>query len=264
MEHPVIKNLLTRKGKSAPFNDNRKIGLVLPGGMMTGINGAGAMCALQALGLTQAFDVIYTASAGFANASYLLAENTEIGSSIYYEEFSGNKFINFWKVWEPVDYDWAIKSVRDIKPIDRDKIWSSATDLVLRLSNYSDTDKKRIYVHIKEYPKTEYFNLFLAAISSPILTRCTKIDLKKLCDGHITNRDLIDQIKYALKGDCTDLFIIYNHIGQDGLLPLPNSDRYFEITPKGDSRIGVFETRSDVLKKSHSAMKEQVLDIFNK
>ena len=263
MQHSVIKNLLARKGLSAPFNDGKKIGLVLPGGMMTGINGAGAMCALQALGLAQAFDVIFTASAGFANASYLLAENTEVGSSIYYEEFSGNRFIHFWKFWEPVSFDWAIEAVRDIKPIDCDKIWNSHTDLVLRLSNYSDADKKRIYFNLKDYKKSEYFNLLKAAIASPILTRCTKIDFKKFCDGHITNRDVIDQIQYGLKSDCTDLLIIYNQEAQCDLLSLPKSERYFEVAPVGHSKITLFETRAEILKKAHSAMKEQVLKIFN-
>jgi predicted patatin/cPLA2 family phospholipase len=262
MKHSVIKNLEKRMGMSAPFNDGRKIGLVLPGGMMTGVNGAGAMCALEALGLTQAFDVVYTASAGFANASYLLSQNTEIGSTIYYEEFSGKNFIDFWKFWQPVNYDWAVKSVRNIKPVDRDKIWALATDFVLRLSNYSDAHKKRIYLHIKEHNKEEYFDLFRAAISQPLVTRCTKIDFKKLCDGHLTNRDLIDQIKYALASDCTDLLIIYNHMGQVGLYDLDSSERYFEVVPTQDSRISLFETRGDVLKKAHRAMKEQILDIF--
>src|SRR5665213_922981 len=99
-QHQVIKNLLARVGQKAPFKDGRKIGLILPGGMMAGINGAGAVCALEELELSQSFDVIYTASAGFANGSYLLSENTELGSTVYYEDLIGDKFIHLWKVWE--------------------------------------------------------------------------------------------------------------------------------------------------------------------
>jgi predicted patatin/cPLA2 family phospholipase len=262
VQHTVLKNIIDRKGMRAPFSDGRKIGLVLPGGMMTCVNGAGAMCALEALGLTQAFDVIYTASGGFPNASYLLSDNTEVGSSIYYEELSGNQFINFWKFWEPVSFDRAIEAVRDIKPIDREKIWDSNTEVILRLSNYSDKDKKRIYVHLKDHSKNEYFDLLKAAISSPILTRCMKIDFKKLCDGQITNRDIIDHVRYALDSDCTDLLIMYNYEAQKDLTALSGNERYFEIVPTGASKISVFETRGDVLKKAHGAMKEHVLGLF--
>lgn len=261
-KHQVLEKILARAHRKAPFNDGRKIGLVLPGGMMTGVNGAGVMCALQELGLAQSFDVIYTASAGFANASYLLAENTEVGSSIYYEEFSGSQFIHLWKVWEPVSYDRAIEAVRDIKPIDCDKIWSSATDFVLRLSDYSDAGKKRVYIHVKEYPTSDYFNLFRAAISSPIITRCTKIHLRKMCDGQITNKDVISLVQTALDSDCTDLLIVYNQEAQRDIVKLPKAERHFEIVPEPASKIGLFETRAEVLKKAHGAMKMHVLSLF--
>ncbi len=263
-QHSVITYLKARSGMRGPFNDGRKIGLVLPGGMMTGVNGAGAMCALQALGLAQSFDVIYTASAGFPNASYLLSENTEVGSSIYYEELSGSNFIHFWKFWEPVSFDEAVRAVRDIKPVDCDMIWNSATDLMLRLSDYSNSDRKRIYLDLKEYPKTAYFNLLKAAISSPIITRCTKIDLRKLCDGHITNKDVTTHIKHALDTDCTDLLIIYNQEVQKDLCNLPPAERYFEVVPTGAARISVFETNPETLKNAHSIMREHVLEIFKR
>ena len=262
MTNYVLKNIQSRKGMVGPFNDGRKIGLVLPGGMMTSVNGAGAMCALQALGLAQSFDVIYAASGGFPNASYLLSENTEVGSSVYYEEFSGSRFIHLYKFWEPISFNWAIESVRDRKPLDCKKLWDSKTDLVLRLSDYSDADRKRIYTHLKDYPVTEYFNLLYAAIASPIFTRCTKIHFRKLCDGHITNKDVVDHINHALNSDCTDLLIIYNQEVQKELTSLSDSERHFEISPTGFSGIGVFETRSEALKKAHQAMKNQVLQIF--
>jgi predicted patatin/cPLA2 family phospholipase len=260
-QNSVIKNLQARRGMHAPFNDEKKIGLVLSGGMMTGINGAGAMCALQALGLAKAFDVIYTASAGFPNASYLLSENTEVGSSVYYEEFSGNRFINFWRFWEPVSVDWAVHCTRDIKPIEYKKLWDCGTELFLRVIDSTD-QKKRIYLDIKQYPESVYFNLLRASISAPFITEGVQIGLKKFYDGHVTNRDVIEHIQFALAGDCTDVLIIYNQEIQRDLLSLPKSEKYFEITPAGHSKIGKFETRAHVLKKAHSAMKEQVLKLL--
>ena len=57
--HPVIKHLLARKNKKVPVKDGRKIVLVLCGGAMAGIRGAGFLIALKELGLDNAFDEIY-------------------------------------------------------------------------------------------------------------------------------------------------------------------------------------------------------------
>ena len=205
---------------------------------------------------------VLAASGGFPNASYLLSEKTEIGSSIYYEEFSGTRFVHLWRFWQPISVDWAIHCVRDIKPIDQNKIWNSGTEIFLRLANYSDRGRNRVYLRLKEYPESEYFNLLRAAISSPVLTRCTKVHVRKLCDGQVTNSDVINHVRYALDSDCTDLLIIYNQEVQKELTSLPLSKRYFEVVPNGASKISIFETRTKILKKAHQAMKEQTLAIF--
>src|SRR4051812_20785555 len=83
--HPVIAHLLERKGKAAPFNDGRSIALVHFGGIMTGVRGAGALVALDELGLTHAFDDIYATSAGFPNACFFLTNNIHMASKIYSE-----------------------------------------------------------------------------------------------------------------------------------------------------------------------------------
>ena len=67
--HPVTKSILQRRGQSAPFRDEKKIGLVLFGGAMLGVGGGGAVSALEDLGLSEAFDEIYVVSAGLPNAS---------------------------------------------------------------------------------------------------------------------------------------------------------------------------------------------------
>ncbi len=52
--HSVIRALSNRRGKCVPVNDGRKISLVLCGGLMTGVRSAGAMIALEELGLGRA------------------------------------------------------------------------------------------------------------------------------------------------------------------------------------------------------------------
>lgn len=261
MQHKVISNILARKGKPAPFDDGRKIGLVLLGGVMAGVNGAGAVTALEQLGLTNAFDTIYCASAGFCNASYFLAEKAEYGSTIYYENLSGSQFIRPWKFWKPLLFDWVIEVVKNVKPIDTKKIWGSNTDIVLRLRDFQSMRKNRVYVSLKDYKESEYFDVLKAAISFPFLTKCAELDMRKLCDGQTTNWDTIDHLRYVLLSNCTDLLIIYSHKHQQHFT-IQKSDRICEIIPDGVSDIGIFETRPDVLKNAHQGMVEHVLNVF--
>jgi len=93
--HPVIQHILQRKGVKVPVNDGRKITLVLFGGLMSSVRGASAMVVFQDLGLSYSFDSIYTVSAGFPNASYMLSGDTRLGTSIYYDDLSGSRFFNF-------------------------------------------------------------------------------------------------------------------------------------------------------------------------
>ena len=94
--HPVIQHILNRRGKKVPVNDGRKITLILFGGVMTGIRGAASMIVFEDLGLSGSFDSIYSSSSGFPNAAYLLSGQTRLGTSIYYEELSGSKFLNLY------------------------------------------------------------------------------------------------------------------------------------------------------------------------
>ena len=52
--HSVIEHILARKDKAVPVNDGRKIALVLYGGLMTGVCGAGALQAFKEMGLGKA------------------------------------------------------------------------------------------------------------------------------------------------------------------------------------------------------------------
>src|SRR3989344_3659703 len=155
--HPVIQNLLNRAGKTVPIKDGRKIALVLFSGLMKGVRGAGAMIALEDLGLTNAFDEIYTFSCGFPNASYLLSKNIHLGSTIWHEEMSGNKFINFLKFWKIADIKKIIKVMQTKKPLNLKNIFQSRTKIYARLSNL--TMRIDEYLEIHDAGKKNYFKL---------------------------------------------------------------------------------------------------------
>ena len=167
INHKIVDILKARAFMDPPFNDGYKIAVVLPGGIMSGITVAGAMIALEELGLSNAIDVGDVASCGFPNLSYLLSKQSEYGSTIYAEELSGGSFINFLRLIvlkSPVDYDWAVKSVHDLKPLNHLKIWESHTNILLRLKNNYG---KVVYLEPKDFDPSEYFSFFKASISQP-------------------------------------------------------------------------------------------------
>src|SRR3989344_6231968 len=131
--HPVIEHLNNRRNKAVPINDGRKIALVSFGGTMTGINGAGAMIALEELGLSYAFDEIYAISAGFCNVSCLLSKQTNMGTSIYYEDLCSKTFFNLFRFWNVVNIDFLIHVLNNIKKLDVKKILNSKTRLFVKL-----------------------------------------------------------------------------------------------------------------------------------
>ena len=138
--HPVIKNILARKNLSVPVNDNRKITLVLFGGIMISVRGAGALMELDQLGLTHCFDEIYSMSSGFINASYFLADQMPIGARAYYEDFSGLKFLNPLRFWKFADIKYLMQSDSKNQAISIRKILQSKTKLYTMVTNNS---KKR-------------------------------------------------------------------------------------------------------------------------
>src|SRR3989338_9572076 len=133
MNDQVLKNILARKNKLAPFEDWRKIAMVLYGGLMTGVRGAGALAALEELGLRNAFDDIYSISCGFANAASFLSGKIEKARTIYYKELTGWRFINFLHPWHILNIDYLDKVESEKNYVDIDLILQNKTRLYNRL-----------------------------------------------------------------------------------------------------------------------------------
>ena len=75
------RGLARRRGDAS--DDGRRIGLVVEGGAMRGVVSGGALVGLADLGLTDAFDVAYGASAGAINLAYFVCGAGERGAQIY-------------------------------------------------------------------------------------------------------------------------------------------------------------------------------------
>lgn len=132
-------------GDGPPFRDGATIGLVVEGGAMRGVVSAGMVTALEALGLTRAFDVVYGASAGAINAAYFLAGQAALGTTIYYEDINNGRFINLRRAFgrRPViDLGFLIDDVMaDRKPLDAVRVITGPTPLVVLATSVDSGDR---------------------------------------------------------------------------------------------------------------------------
>lgn len=263
--HAVIKHLLARRNKQIPVEDGRKIALVLPGGLMTGVRGAGAIIGLSELGLAGSFDAIYVISAGLASASYFLSKQTRLGTSIYYEDLASRKFINVLHPWNIVNINYFIDVARRVKPLNIRSILAHPTKLYVRIDR---KDKGIEYIEVHKVPDNEYLSLMEAAVSLPFLHPGTTEIGKN--HYHYKDPDFFEDqssalIQDVLDSDSTDIIIIYNNLGQQRsvrkALALP-PERVLEIAPKPEWHLSRFETNTKKLKEAATQMGRLVKQVF--
>ncbi len=256
--HPVLRHLLARRGKAVPVEDGRKIGLVLYGGAMAGIVGAGACIALHELGLDHAFDHIFTNSAGFCNASYLLAGQVYLGTTIYPENLASRRFINPWRFWNIVDVDYAIHVMQHVKPLEVENILHAATKLHVALHNV--TKKVDTMVEVHDHPAKSYFDIMHAATAIPYFhPGSTAIDGQRYMDTKIGQE--IDRLQYARTLGCTDLLVIYNRKENTPATGRDEKDT-FEIRPDPGWKVSPFETNPEALRAACTQMQQLVKATF--
>jgi predicted patatin/cPLA2 family phospholipase len=100
--HPVTELIRARVlSCSKPLHraDGYRVGLAIEGGGMRGVLSAGMLLGMDYLGCTDAFDVVYGSSAGAINAAWLLARQGAYAATVYYDNASTRRFINFWRLF---------------------------------------------------------------------------------------------------------------------------------------------------------------------
>src|SRR5262249_15144218 len=96
--HPVLRILRERRESgSTPGHrtDSAKRGLAVEGGGMRGVISGAMLSQLEDSGFTNAFDAVYGCSSGAINAAYFLTGQTWYPLSIYYDDLTTKKFVNF-------------------------------------------------------------------------------------------------------------------------------------------------------------------------
>lgn len=163
--HPVVQVLLDRArsgSKPGARTDPHRVALVVEGGAMRGVVSGGMVTGLEALGLREAFDVVYGASAGACAGAYFLAGQAQRGARLYYEAVNNRQFIDVFRGFQRraiVDLDFLFDDVlRQRLPLDFEAVRRSGVELVVlashvdglnspdehveavRLSNFEDAD----------------------------------------------------------------------------------------------------------------------------
>ncbi len=250
----VVKNILERQKNC---NSQGKIALVLYGGIMSGVVGTGATTALEELGLNNVFDYIFVYSAGLPNASYFLAKQALLSSTVYITDLSNSKFIDFFKPWKLADIDYLIHVLKDVKTLNVDRIFEAKTKIMLRVRNTSIG--KNEYIEINDSFKNNYFDLIKAAVKMPVLSPGSVcIGKSEYKDSPSLEKGFLDEINNYK--DITDVLIIYNKPEQKVSVNLPGKN-YLEVIPKFVT--SGLETKSSVLEKGFLGMKDLVIDYFH-
>ncbi|MBB5828453.1 patatin-like phospholipase family protein [Micromonospora carbonacea] len=138
--HPVLEALRRRRRESdSPGNrsDDFKIGLAVEGGGIRGVVSGAMLCALEDLGMTAAFDAVYSASSGAINSAYFLAGGSWYPLSIYYDDLTTRKFVDFRRFFRGhiLDLDYAFGVVVDqLKPLDYERVIASPVPLHIAIT----------------------------------------------------------------------------------------------------------------------------------
>ncbi|MDB5266450.1 MAG: FabD/lysophospholipase-like protein [Parcubacteria group bacterium] len=260
--HPVIEHIKARKNKHAPFHDRRRIALILPGGLMSAVRGAGAGAALLEMGLINSFDEIYTMSAGFPNAAYYLTQDIS-AMQVYYENLCNKEFLNFARFWDVVDIEYLMGIMREIRPLDYKKLSHSKTKLLVRLLD-TKTDKAE-YKKVNGREPKEIERMMRAAISVPFLNPGSiEINGKHYKDAGLLPQ-MESSVRDVLNTDATDILIIYNtheqfeHLKHVGI---KDGNRFLQIVPYSENEPGPLCRDSHHLKRAAEEMGTLVKSIF--
>jgi predicted patatin/cPLA2 family phospholipase len=132
----VLELLRERRAKGSlpgDRDDGQKLALAVEGGGMRGIVSAAMLTALEDLGLAKTFDVIYAASTGAVNAAYFLVGESWYPLSIYYDDLTTRKFLDFRRPLRGraiLNLDYAFDViVEHLKPLDYQAVLMSPVPL---------------------------------------------------------------------------------------------------------------------------------------
>ncbi|MEU8817039.1 patatin-like phospholipase family protein [Actinoplanes sp. NPDC048796] len=146
-DHPVLDVLRRRRAEDSrpgSRSDGYRVALAVEGGGLRGIVSAAMLTALEDLGYTQTFDVVYSCSSGAVNSAYFLVGDTWYPLSIYFDDLASKRFLDFRRGLRGrplIDLDFALDEiVHFTKPMDYASVRSSPIPLCIMVTNVDDLD----------------------------------------------------------------------------------------------------------------------------
>lgn len=196
----VIENLKNRQKKP---KDRRKIGLIVEGGGMRGVFAGGALLALEELGHSSSFDILYASSSGSCASAYFLSGETQKGLSVYLEDLTGFKFIKPWRLTKIMDIDFLVDEVfRKRKRLNQARLKNNRTELKIYVTD-AETGKPECFTN---RDGVNILKVIKASCALPIwYNRAVKVGNITAVDGNALKALPIDS---AITDGCTDLLVI--------------------------------------------------------
>jgi predicted patatin/cPLA2 family phospholipase len=191
-DHPVLAVLRARRaagtlpGARRP-DDRATVGLAVEGGGIRGVVSAAMLSALEECGFGNAFDAVYGCSSGAINCAYFLAGETWYPVSIYYDDLTTRRFVDFRRGLtggDILNLDYAFDEVMEVrKPLDYEKVIESPVPLKVAVT---DVDALRTVLATDFPDRAALRSALLASAWLPIGIRgTTTFDGRRAMDGGV-------------------------------------------------------------------------------
>jgi predicted patatin/cPLA2 family phospholipase len=179
-------------------------GLVAQGGGMRGIYSMAALSALEEAGLGGAFDQIFGSSAGAINSAYMLAEQAHLAVTVYLDDISNRKFVNFARLKRIVDIDYLVDGVlKRNKKLDVAKVMASRSELHIILT---DVESSEAHTVSNRDQSLDLMEALRATAAMPILyNKRVAVGAGHYIDGGL--RDAVPLLR-AIEAGCTDILVV--------------------------------------------------------
>lgn len=201
-QNNIYKTLLNR-GKTKN-KDSKKTALVVQGGGMRGVYSMAALMAIEELGLTNAFDIVYGSSAGAINGAYFVANQAKLAVSVYLEDISNKHFINLLRFNKIADIDFLIDEILSKKKIlNLNEVLNSKTLLKIVLFDYYNAKSEIFTNKMNDF---NFMEALRATAALPILyNKKVKVKENYYIDGGI--EDGVPLFR-AIEDGCTDIVVV--------------------------------------------------------
>ncbi len=171
-------------------HDHIKLLLIVDGGLMKGVYGAGACVALAEAGYSEVWSAMVGISSGAPTISYFLSGNVEAGASVMYEECCSPEFANFKRLSNQIHFQYLLDVFKndERKRLDTQRILSHKTKIYYGVTDFytaepeliSPTDEEGVFMGIE------------ASISMPNITMSRIfINGKRYTDGGFARPHII-------------------------------------------------------------------------